>query len=111
MEQLDLLGCRDHQRLGEPGIEVNRQMRALLLGTSERDHRDDVTSGQWMDLFIGEVAVSDADIHIGSVGPEPPDCSTCNATLHRSRILMRGGRRTSLNFWLPTVGSRLTCDH
>ena len=41
--------------LGEPGVEVDRQVRPLLLGAVQRHHRDRTLSGERGDLLVGAV--------------------------------------------------------
>jgi hypothetical protein len=52
--RLRLPPCR-HHCLGEPGVEVDRQVRPLLLGAAQRHHRDRTLSGERGDLLVGAV--------------------------------------------------------
>jgi hypothetical protein len=44
-------GC--HQGVGEPAIEINGQMRALLLSTAKRDNRHRASTGKRCNLPVG----------------------------------------------------------
>ena len=52
---LGLAGCRSNHRLGEPAVEVDGQVRPLLLGAAKRHHRHGAGAGKRGYLLVGAV--------------------------------------------------------
>ncbi len=50
-----LAGPGRHHSLGEPGVEVDRQARPLLLGAARRHHRYRALTGKRSNLLVGAV--------------------------------------------------------
>jgi hypothetical protein len=48
-------GCRRNQRLGEPAVEVDGQVRPLLLGAAKRHDRYSADAGKRGYLLVGAV--------------------------------------------------------
>src|SRR5947209_7210110 len=56
--------CGVHQLLSEPGIEVDREMRPLLLGTPCRHNSDGTCFYPTPNLLVRQIAVACATIHL-----------------------------------------------
>ncbi len=98
---LGLASCRSNQSLGEPAVEVDGQVRSLLLGAAKRHHRHSARTGKRGDLLIGALSETHPLTlpYCSARGPlaafgdayrADPGCALSGPTISRMRLRVAG---------------------